>query len=331
MKYRILGSSALEVSVLAFGAWQLGDRAYWGDNPDIDEQGAVDAAIDAGINLFDTAEGYGGGASEEALGKCLGAKRGGVFIASKVSPDHCAPADLRAACEASLRRLGTDVIDVYQVHWPFRHVPVADVYGELARLRDEGKIREMGVSNFGPVDLAAWMECGACVSNQLGYNMLFRAIEFETVPACMQHGVGILAYMPLLQGILSGRWQTVDEVPPNRRRTRHFAGHRENVRHGEPGCEPLTFEVLSGIATVADELGLPMASVALAWAIAQPQVASAIIGARRPRQLERNLSAAELDLGDAVVARLNQVTEPLKVALGRNCDMWQPAGQSRIR
>ena len=331
MKFRTLGSSSLEVSVLAFGAWQLGDWAYWGDYPEADEQGAIDAAIDAGINLFDTAEGYGGGASEEALGKCLGAKRGEVFIASKVSPNHCAPADLRASCEASLLRLGTDMIDLYQVHWPFRHVPVADVCGELARLRDEGKIREIGVSNFGPKDLAAWMRCGACVSNQLGYNMLFRGIEFETVDACRRHNVGILAYMPLLQGILSGRWKTVDEVPPNRRRTRHFAGHRENVRHGEPGCETLTFEVLAGIRTVAEDLGQPMASVALAWVMAQPQVASVIVGARRPGQLERNLGAVDLDLGDAVIARLNKVTGPLKEALGRNCDMWQPASQSRIQ
>jgi len=223
MEHRKLGSSDLHVSVLAFGAWQLGDPDYWGAHQAADGEAAVRAAIDAGIDLFDTAEGYGAGESERALGRALGSKRDKVLIASKVSASHCAPHRLRNACENSLRNLATDRIDLYQIHWPFRDVPFQDAYAEMARLKEEGKIREIGLSNFGPKDIDAWMAAGTCASNQLGYNLAFRAIENEIVPACTDHRLGILAYMPLLQGILAYRWQSPDELPPSRRRTRHFS------------------------------------------------------------------------------------------------------------
>jgi aryl-alcohol dehydrogenase-like predicted oxidoreductase len=330
MNYRTLGSSDLEVSVLAFGAWQIGDSTYWGESAEADADAAVAAAVDAGITLFDTAEGYGGGRSEEILGKVLTPYRDKVLIASKVSPDHCAPADLRAACEASLTRLGTDVIDLYQVHWPCAPEGFADVWGAMNRLKEEGKIRQIGVSNFGPSHLAGWVAAGGCVSNQLGYNLLFRAIENEIVPACQKHGAGILAYMPLLQGILAGRWDTVDAIPASRRRTRHFSADREGVRHGETGCEDLLVETLAGIRGVADRIGQPMANVAIAWAIAQPGVSSVLVGARNPAQLTRNLAAVDLVLSEDVLADLSRITDPLKEHLGANADMWCGNLETRI-
>ena len=190
MRYRRLGSSELEVSVLSFGAWQIGDAGYWGADDETDAEAAVSAAIEEGINLFDTAEMYGTGESERVLGRVLGARRGEVYIASKVLPEHCSAAGVRQACEDSLRRLGTDVIDLYQVHWPCREVAFEETYGALKTLQEEGKIREIEVSNFGRADLEAWMGAGGCVSDQLGYNLLFRAIEDEIVPACQAHEVG---------------------------------------------------------------------------------------------------------------------------------------------
>ncbi|HOZ45808.1 MAG TPA: aldo/keto reductase [Candidatus Hydrogenedentes bacterium] len=331
MNYRRLGSSDLDVSAMAFGAWQLGDPAYWGPDAEADGQAAIDAALDAGITLFDTAESYGAGESERALGRALGANRDRVLIASKVSPDHCAPAGLRAACEASLSRLGTDRIDLYQVHWPCRNVPFEDTYAEMTRLRDEGKIRAIGVSNFGPVDLDTWTACGDCASNQLGYNLMFRAIEHAIVPACIERGIGILVYMPLLQGILTGRWTTVDAVPESRRRTRHFASTRSGVRHGEPGCEDLVAGALAQLRAVADELGQPMANAALAWTLARSGVASVIVGARNPGQLQRNIAALDLALDDATVRRLDAITDPIKERLGPNPDMWCGGDKTRIR
>ncbi len=331
MRYRELGSSGMNVSVLSFGAWQLADAGYWGEDTGADGQAAVDAALGAGINLFDTAEGYAGGESERALGRALGSRRKDVFIASKVSPNNCTPGDLRRSCEASLERLGAGAIDLYQVHWPVCDVPVAEVSATLERLQDEGKVREIGLSNYGPFDLADWFATGSAVSDQLGYNLLFRAIEHDIVPACQDRGLGILVYMPVFQGILAGRWDAVDGIPANRRRTRHFSSAREGVRHGGPGYEELTMQTLEGIATVCEELGQPMATVAVAWLLAKPGVTSVIVGGRNPRQVERNLSAAGLELDPEVVARLDAITDPLKDHFGTNCDMWQPAGKSRIR
>lgn len=331
MEYRELGSSGLKVSVISFGAWQLADGAYWGSTDQTRAEAAVHGAIDAGVNLFDTAEGYGDGESERALGRALGSRRKDVLVASKVSEKHLEPTDLRRACEGSLERLGTDVIDLYQVHWPVPEVPFQDTYGELKRLRDEGKIRAIGVSNFGQKDLDTWMAQGQCVSDQLGYNILFRAIEHEIVPACAKHNVGILAYMPLMQGILSGRWKSVEEIPQNRRRTRHFSSAREGVRHGEQGAETLTFDTLRRLQEVADDLGAPLASISLAWVVAQPGVTTVIVGGRNPEQVQRNLGVPDLRLGDETLARLNAVSESLKEHLGTNADMWQGAASSRIR
>ena len=331
MKYRLLGGSDLNVSVISFGAWQIGDPRYWGPESQADADATVGAALDAGVNLFDTAEWYGAGESERVLGRALGSRRKQVFIASKVSAEHCAPADLRVACEASLQRLGADVIDLYQVHWPFRHVPFEEAHEEMEKLRSEGKIRHIGVSNFGVRDLAEWMKSGACVSDQLGYSLLFRSIEYEIVPACLRYNVGVLAYMPLMQGLLAGRWKTVDEIPENRRRTRHFASARSGVMHTEEGCESLTFTALSQIRQIADRIGQPMANVALAWLIQQPAVTSVIVGGRNPAQLRANLAAAELQLDPGVIWELSDVTEPLKQHFGANADMWRSGAESRIR
>ena len=331
MEHRKLGSSDLEVSALAFGAWQLGDPDYWGAHAAADGDAAVRGAIDAGIDLFDTAEGYGGGESERALGRALGADRDKVLVASKVSASHCAPDRLRNACENSLRNLGTDRIDLYQIHWPFRDVPFEDAYAEMARLKEEGKIREIGVSNFGPGDLDAWMAAGGCVSNQLGYNLAFRAIEHEIVPACLRHRLGILAYMPLLQGILAYRWRSADELPRSRRRTRHFSCERPGVRHGQPGCEDLLFDTLARVNDVAQRLGQPMANVALAWLMAQPGVTSVLIGARNPAQVTRNTDAADLHLDAETLRELDALSRPLKDHFGANADMWQTAEAGRIR
>ncbi len=331
MKYRMLGDSGLRVSVLAFGAWQLGDPDYWGEDVQTDATATVQAAIDGGINLFDTAEMYGDGASEEILGKALAGKREQVFIASKVAPQNCSPNALRAACEASLTRLNTDYIDLYQVHWPSREIPFEETYGTLKRLQEEGKIRHVGVSNFGKEDLTTWLEGGGTVSNQLGYNALYRAIEYEILPLCRRRDVGVLSYMPLMQGLLTGRWLDVDDIPLLRRRTRHFSNTREGVRHSEAGCERELMRTVGHLKAFSEAIGIPFATVSLCWVLAQPGVTSAIVGARKPEQLQRNLQAADLDLGPAALAQLNEMTWPLKQALGSNADMWQSGEEARIR
>ena len=333
MKYYSLGDSDLEVSVIGFGAWQIGDPDYWGPDAQTDGERAVHKAIDLGINFFDTAELYGNGESERALGMFLGDKRDDVIVASKVGVQNCAPDLLRKSCEDTLRRLDSDHIDLYQIHWPSREVPFEDTFLELKKLQKEGKIRYIGLSNFGKQDLAEWLKVssGECVSNQLPYNLLFRAIEFDILPDCLDHNIGIIPYVPLLQGLLTGRWKNVEEVPPNRRRYRHFDGTREGCRHGEEGCESLLMDVLSDINDLADGLHIPMATLAIAWLIAQPGVATVPVGTRVPKQITRNIEAADIDLNPETIEQLNTITKPLKQHLGTNVDLWENKENSRIR
>ena len=331
MYYRPLGTSDISVSVVAFGAWQLGDPDFWGDDPDLDPEGVVCAAIDAGINLFDTAELYGDGRSEEVLGRALRGRRDKVYIASKAATHNCTPEKIRTACENSLRRLGTDRLDLYQVHWPFTEAPYEEVYPVLDQLRREGKIVEIGVSNFGPKNLEAWMAAGTTVSNQIGYNLLFRAPEYSMIPACRHYGLGVLVYMPLMQGLLTGRYTCLDDIPMKRRRTRHFSADREGTRHGEGGHEEVLMDTLEDLLDFAETINIPPAVMSLSWLIAQPGITSAILGARNAAQLLSNIQAAEFDIGPAAIAQLNEISYPLKMAMGPNCDMWETEENKRIQ
>lgn len=329
MRTRRLGNSDLEVPVICFGCWAIAGDNIWGPQ---DEQDAVDAirlAVDLGMNFFDTAEGYGAGASEALLGRGLRGIRERAIIATKASPSHHEPTKLRTACEESLRLLGTDYIDLYQLHWPSREVPFADTWGAMEDLIAEGKVRAGGVSNWGPRDLDELLQAGRPASNQVSYSLLFRAIEYEILPRCREEQIGILCYMPLMQGLLAGKFASADEVPPGRARSRHFSGDRPQARHGEPGAEEETFAAVRAIRAIAEELGAPMAQVAIAWDLAQPGVTSVITGIRNPEQARANAAAADLELPPDVLEALNRATEPLKRLLGPNADMWQ--SNSRIR
>jgi myo-inositol catabolism protein IolS len=345
MQYRKLGVCNLKVSVLSFGAWQLGDQAYWGGGTPYRPMEAVRAALDGGINLFDTAEAYGNGESERVLGKALGADRKRALIATKALPHNCTPDRLRASCEASLRRLGTDYIDLYQIHWPFRQKPVLDLQGKpvpaqpnvmeacetLRTLQNEGKVRHVGLSNFGPLDMGDWFVHGGAECNQIGYNILSRAAEYKVIPVCRRIQLGVLAYMPLLQGLLAHPWDSIDALPVARRRTRHFSGQREGVRHGGPGYESLLLETVTDLRQFSEAIGVPMAIMCICWVLAQPGITSAIVGGRNPEQVMRNLRAGELNLGPAGIARLNELSGPLKIAMGDNADLWQDDATSRIK
>lgn len=330
MHYRRLGHTDMRVSTMAFGCWAIAGGPAWGDQDEHDALDAIRSAYEEGVTLFDTAEAYGRGTSEELLGRGVAGFRDKVLLATKASPEHLAPADLRAACLASLRRLRTDRIDLYQLHWPSRVVAPADTIGAVQELRREGLIREWGISNFGPQDLADLLQAGgAPASNQVAYNLLFRAIEFEILPACRRQEIGILCYSPLLHGLLTGKFARIDDVPDWRRRTRHFSCERELTRHDESGAEAETFDAIARIREIAEGLGHSMADVCLAWLAAQEGVASAISGARNREQARRNAHAGDLKLPTDAIARLTQATDVLKLRLGPNADMWE--SESRMR
>lgn len=332
MEYRTLGRSSLNVSTICMGCWAIAGDQVWGAQDEEAAIAALNTAVEVGVNFFDSAEAYGEGRSEELLGQAFKGRRQDVIIATKASSHHLEPATLRASCEASLRRLQTDYIDIYYMHWASWEVPFEDTLAEMARLREEGKIRFVGCSNFGKQDLEALLNISHIEINQLAYNLLFRAIEHEIVPVCLENNVSVAPYSPLFHGILTGKFATLDDIPDERARTRHFSSHtRPMTRHGGPGAEPETAAAFARIREICDGAGLPMANVALAWLLRQPAVTTVIAGARSPEQIKANVEASELVLPDDVATALNEATEPLKGALGANADMWESEQNTRIR
>jgi myo-inositol catabolism protein IolS len=243
-------------------------------------------------------------------------------IATKVSSDHLAPADVIAACERSLQNLQTDYVDLYQIHWPNWEIPLADTVGVLEQLRQQGKVRAIGVSNFGVGDLSDIADRTTCASDQLPYNLLWRAIEPEIQPLCVERGVGIICYAPLAQGLLTGRYRSADDVPPGLARARYFSSSRPLAKHGEPGCESEVFAAIESIREIAAAIGAAPAAVALAWVRQQPAVTSLLVGARSPEELSWNLPSVELTLAPSVRTRLAATTEAIKAKLGANPDLW---------
>ncbi len=332
LETRRLGQSDLRVSALGLGCWPLGGGVGWGDLEERQAIATIHAALDNGITLLDTAEGYNDGHSEEVVGKALVGRRERAVVATKISPSNTEPATLRAHCEASLLRLRTDYIDLYQVHWPIEDASVEDAFATLQALQVEGKVRAIGVSNHGVQQLGEVLATGVCiVSNQLHYNLLSRAIETDIVPLCIEHKIGVIAYMPLMQGLLAGRYASADKVPPFRARTRHFSSTRAEARHGQPGAEAETFEAIAKIRDIAEELEMPMAQLAIAWTLAKPGVSSVLVGSRTPEQIARNAASASVALTSEQVARLDRVTEVLRIKLGPNADYWQGETTTRTR
>ena len=329
MRYTTLGRTNITVSVVAMGCWAFSGGWRWGHQDDADSTSAVRTALDVGVNLFDTAEAYGDGYSELILGQALEGRRHEAVIATKVSPAYLSSDAVPQACERSLRRLNTDYIDLYQIHWPSRSVPLAETMEALERLREQGKVRAIGVSNFGVQDLSDLLAIGRCETDQLPYNLLCRAIEYKIRQKCAEEEIGILCYIPLQQGILTGRFSSADEVPEARARTRHFSKARPRSRHGEPGCEDETFAAVERIRRITERIHEPMARVAIAWLLQQSGVTSVIAGARNPDEIRQNAEAADLELSPQAIRELTEATEEVKRTLGPNPDMWQSASRFR--
>ncbi len=324
MLYRTLGRSALSVSEVCLGCWSIATKDFFWDGQDRrDSVAAIHAALEVGVNFFDTAPAYGDGEAEEILGEALGTHRAQVIVATKVLPKDLEPTRLRASCERSLRALGTDYIDLYQIHWPNHAIPLESTFRTLEDLQREGKVRHLGVSNFGPGYCYEILALGRVESNQVPYSLLWRAIEFEIQPRCAATDVGILCYSPMAQGLLTGKFASADDVPEKRARSRLFASTRRLTRHGEPGCEAETFSAIAQIRQVADELGQPMGRVSMAWLLAQPGVTSVVAGARNAEQMRENVTASGLKLTPEVRARLAAITEPIKQRMGANADPWE--------
>ncbi|MCZ6676229.1 MAG: aldo/keto reductase [Candidatus Poribacteria bacterium] len=323
MEKRICGKSGIGLSAMGLGCWSYGGGDYWGPQSQQDVDAVAQAALDHGINFFDTAEGYNDGRSEEALGNALKGRRHEAKIGTKISANNTEPTVLREHCEASLRRLQTDYIDIYMVHWPIAEHSVADAFATLNALKAEGKIRSIGVSNFGVQQLSEALATGVQIDvNQLCYNLLSRAIEVEILPLCLEHEIGIFGYMPLMQGILTGIYRTADEIPHVHARFRHFRGDRPRAGHGEAGAEAEMFEAIDGIRALAASEGIPMSRLALAWAMAKPGITCVLVGTRNLSELHENVQVTGLSLSAEMIGQLDALTEPLLQKLGSNADYF---------
>lgn len=324
MQYETLGNTDVEVSRVGLGLWNISGGSDWEMTDENDAIETIHAAYDAGVTFFDTAEAYGDGYSEKVLGKALnGLDRDDVVVASKVSPDSLMYDDLKAAFEASLDRLGTDYIDVYYLHYQNPEIPVSESMRAMQELQEEGKIRVPAVSNTGSTDLEATLEAGRVEANQVPYNLLWRAIEYEVADISRQNDVDLVAYSPLAQGLLTGEYETAEEYPTARMRTRHFSGDRPDARHDEDGAEAETFKTLERIRDLCKKYDHDMVEVALSWPLQQSGVTSVLAGASTPEHARANAEAAEVSLSEDLVAALNDVTNDLKDTLGPNPDPWQ--------
>ncbi|MEA4823668.1 MAG: aldo/keto reductase [Clostridiaceae bacterium] len=334
MKTAFLGD--IEVSRICVGCWSFGggEDSYWGAQAQDDVDRLADAALDMGVNFFDTAFGYNAGESERALGHALRGKRGRAVICDKTP--IMKREDLPHAEDfigAGLKRLGTDYIDILMIHWPTKDKELLiDNLLTLEELRKKGMFRAFGVSNFGVETLAIAKSLGIrIVADELAYNLITRAVEYEILPACREQKIGVTAYMPLMQGILTGKYKTVEEIPEPRRRSVHFdATKNPQARHGGQGFEEETMAVVRGIGDIAASLGTDAATVALSWTLARDGVASAMVGCRNALQVERNARAASFALPDDAVAALDRLTNPLKEKLPRCPDLFAQGDAARV-
>ena len=345
MEYR--GTHYFKLPVLGIGSWAFGGGDYWGPCSQAEVNEVVRYAVEHGCNFFDTAELYYNGSSESSLGVAIkGMDRSKVLVGSKISPSNTEPHKLIEHCEASLRRLQTDYIDLYMVHWPitphairsFTTEPMAtpsvsEAFGTLMALQRAGKIRYIGVSNFGRAKLDEALATGAAIAiNELPYSLLTRAIEFEILPYCQSRGVGVVGYMSLLQGILGDAYPTFDDIPVWQRRTRHFDSRRTpQCRHGLPGAEAETAVALQAIRLLAQNHGMSTPEMALKWAIAGKGITSALCGCRTVAKLRPNIKAATEPLPLDLWEKLNQITEPLLKTMGPSFDYWENPANDRTR
>jgi methylglyoxal reductase len=320
VQYRQLGKSGLHASVVGLGtmSWpgcNYGDSGYEPTSVDFSAvRDMVKAAFDAGINVFDTAEGYGRGLAEEMLGRALEdlgcrekaiiiTKVGPLFGSEQVDGRTCnlTAENILARCQLSLERLRTDHIDLYLAHWPDPLTPVKETMEAVNALKAQGKIRSFGVSNFSNDLLGAALEHGEVAANQLPYSLADRSIEADKRPFCLQNSISIIAYSPLGKGVLTGKYDA-QHLPPSddyRHTRKYFA--KENL--------PRFLALAQHLRELASQFSCTPAQLALAWVLAQPGISVVIPGAKSPDQIRANTGANDIALPSEVIAKLNALSQ----------------------
>jgi myo-inositol catabolism protein IolS len=308
MKANKLGNAGFDISNITFGCWELGGGP-WEFTNDQNNIELIRKAFELGITTFDTAEGYGNGHSEEIVGAALADIRKQCIITTKVSRSNLAPQDVRRSAENSLKRLKTDYIDVYYIHWPSFEIPVQDTLTEFVKLKEEGLIRAIGVSNFSLEQLKEAVSYAQIDVIQPEYSLLHRAIEQEILPFCQEHNIGVMSYSSIAKGILTGAFhlhgKTLKEGDFRKERRLFLPEHLEAEK-----------ELLAVMNEIADSKDTNVTQVAIAWLLHQEALTSAIIGTQDEHHLEINIKAASLSLSASELEALNTVSERALSVIG---------------
>jgi aryl-alcohol dehydrogenase-like predicted oxidoreductase len=332
MQARTLGRSDVKVSPVIFGAWAIGGW-MWGGSEESESIAAIRASLDAGVNTIDTAAIYGMGYSEELVAKAIKGRREKVVIATKcgmrwdgpenegsdpwpqkdnqgrdvIIRKNARPASIMYECEQSLKRLQTDVIDLYQIHWPDTSTPVEDSMAAMVKLKEQGKIRAIGVSNYD----VEWLRRAAAVapvaSDQPPYSIIQRKIEKDVLPFCREHKIGVICYSPLERGLLTGSVTMDREFAPGDHRAAHKFFRPENRKR--------VLDSLAKVRPVAELHKVSLAQLMINWTIHEPGITAALVGARSAEQARHNAGAMNFTLSEAERSEIRAAFDQTSAAL----------------
>jgi len=317
MQARPLGQSNVKISPILMGTWQAG-KAMWTGIEDVETIKAIRAGFEAGITTIDTAEIYGEGHSEQIVAQAIADVRDQVQLASKVFPTHLHYDEVITACERSLKNLQTDYLDLYQIHWPSGSfdteiVPIEETMEALKALKQEGKIRAVGVSNFSQAQLVEAQQYGQIDSVQPPYSLFWRQAEKELIPYCVEQNITVLAYSSLAQGLLTGKFGADHQFESGDHRAKNKLFQGENYQRA--------LTALDQLRPIAEKKGCTLAQLALAWLIAQPNTC-AIAGARNAQQALANAQTLTVELSDAEIAEIDQIGRGVTDYLDDNPVLW---------
>ncbi|GAB4526919.1 MAG: aldo/keto reductase [Pleurocapsa sp.] len=317
METRSLGTSDIQITPIIMGTWQAGKK-MWVGIEDTETIKAIRAAFEAGITTIDTAEVYGEGHSEQIVAQALSDVRDRVVYASKVFANHLQYDEVLAACDRSLKNLQTDYIDLYQIHWPSGSfnseiVPIEETMKALNKLKEDGKIRAIGVSNFSRTQLAEAANYGRIDSLQPPYSLFWRQVEQDAAPYCIENNISILAYSSLAQGLLTGKFGLNHQFAEGDHRAKNKLFQGENYQRAQ--------NALQQLRPIAKVHNCTLAQLSLAWLIAQPQT-NAIAGARNAQQASDNAQAAKVSLTSEEIQQIDQIGKQVTDYLDPNPVMW---------
>ena len=312
-----LGKSDLKISSILMGTWQAG-KEMWVDIDDAQSTRAIRAAVESGITAFDTAAAYGKGHSERILGEAIAGVRTGVVLATKVFANRLKFDQVINSCHQSLKNLKTDYVDLYQVHWPSgafgtRAVPIEETMAAMSELKDKGKIRAIGVSNFSFAQLEEANRYVSIDSIQSPYSLFWRHIEKDITKYCRENNISILAYAPMAQGLLTGKFSRNHEFAKGDHRKKNRLFSPEHFRRAQ--------EALESLRPIAEKKSASVGQLALAWVMSHPGT-GAIAGARNAEQVAQNARAADISLSENDLVRMDEIGRLVTDYLDENPVMW---------